>query len=145
MYTSLEISFSLLSYDTITMMEGSRMTEQGQFVLSGMAHWHLFKANEAVWHTLKTIMNPMQQPSTYFEKLGFCRCHLYVIGHAWYIYIYIYIYIYMYIFLKVPLGGSVFSKKATLRGIGDVRGKLPFRLNELSFNFRRKLLISSLV
>ena len=41
----------------------------------------------------------------------------------------------------MPLGGRVFSKKATLRGIGDVRGKLPFRLNELSFNFRRKLLI----
>ena len=37
MYTSLESSFSLLSYDTIIMMEGSRMTEQGQFVL-GMAH-----------------------------------------------------------------------------------------------------------
>ena len=32
MYTSLESSFSLLSYDTIIMMEGSRMTEQGQFV-----------------------------------------------------------------------------------------------------------------
>ena len=38
MYTSLESSFSLLSYDTIIMMERSRMTEQGQFVL-GMAHW----------------------------------------------------------------------------------------------------------
>ena len=25
----------------------------------GMAHWHLFKANQAVMHTLKTIMNPM--------------------------------------------------------------------------------------
>ena len=33
MYTSLESSFSVLSYDTIIMMEGSRMTEQGQFVL----------------------------------------------------------------------------------------------------------------
>ena len=33
MYTSLESSLSLLSYDTILMMEGSRMTEQGQFVL----------------------------------------------------------------------------------------------------------------
>ena len=33
MYTSLENSFSLLSYDTLIMMEGSRMTEQGQFVL----------------------------------------------------------------------------------------------------------------
>ena len=54
MYTSLESSFSLLSYDSIIMIEGPRMTEQEQSVL-GMAHRQLFNTNEAVMHTLKTI------------------------------------------------------------------------------------------
>ena len=37
--------------------------------------------------------------------------------------------------------GKRLLKKATLWGIGDVRRKGPVRLNELSLNFRRKLLI----
>ena len=44
-------------------------------------------------------------------------------------------------FAKGDVKGKRLLKKATLRGICDVRGKLPFRLNKLSLNFRRKLLI----
>ena len=46
-------------------------------------------------------------------------------------------------YLEATLRGKRLLKKATLRGIGDVGGKGPVRLNELhvSLIFRRKLLI----
>ena len=56
MYTSLESSFSL-SYDTIIMMEGSRMTEQGQFVL-GMAHWHFVQGKWGSYAHVKNHNEP---------------------------------------------------------------------------------------
>ena len=39
---------------------------------------------------------------------------------------------------RIDHKGKRLLKKATLRGIGDVRRKGPVRLNELSLNFRRK-------
>ena len=50
-------------------------------------------------------------------------------------------YYYYYYIPRSDAKGKRLLKKATLRGIGDIRGKRPFRLNELSLNFRRKLLI----
>ena len=52
-----------------------------------------------------------------------------------------YYYYYYYYKHRIDHKGKHLLKKATLRGIGDVRGKGPVCLNELSLNFRRKLLI----
>ena len=49
--------------------------------------------------------------------------------------------LYYYYFTRIDHKGKRLLKKAPLRGIGDLRGKGPVRLNELSLNFRRKLLI----